>query len=108
MKQVNPDFGQDEGISCLCMMATPYTKGRYDIYGSRGPFVDTHDGQTLHRLPPGSDQLLDAGILHNTAGIGIRARDSLNDTQQSRSLSEEDRSAVRLFNSGLSNRPRPG
>ena len=88
------------------MMATPYSKGRDDLYGSRGPFVDSHDGQTIHRLPPGSDQLLEAGILHNTGGI--RARDGLNDTQMSRSLTEEDRTAVRLFNSGLPDRPRPG
>ena len=40
------------------MMATPYTKGDIDIFGSRGPFVDTHDGLSYHRLPPGSDHLV--------------------------------------------------
>ena len=101
-------FCKGEGISCLCMRATPYMKGDIDIFGSRGgPFVDTHDGLSIHRLPPGSDQLLEAGVLHNT---GIRGRDSLNDTDtpQSRSLPEEDRTTVRLFNSGLPDRPRPG
>ena len=94
----------------MCMMGTPLqelTNTGGDIYGSRAPLVDTYDGLSLHRLPPGSDQLLEAGVLHNT---GIRARDSLHDqvTQQSRILSSNDQEAVRLFNSGLSDRPRPG
>ena len=85
----------------MCMKGTPLqqlTNTGGDIYGSRAPLVDSHDGQTLHRLPPGSDQLLEAGILHNTG-----SRD-----QQARILSHQGQEAVRLFNSGLSDRPRPG
>ena len=101
-------YHQGEGVACLCMMGTPLqqlTNSGGDIYGSRAPLVDTHDGQTLHRLPPGSDQLLQTGVLHNT---GLRARDELSDqfTQQSRILSNNE--AVRLFSSGLPDRPRPG
>ena len=84
-------------------MATPYTKGDIDIFGSRGPFVDTHDGLSYHRLPPGSDQLLDAGVLHNT---GFRGREGLNDSDMSDI--PQSRTAVRLFNTGLPDRPRPG
>ena len=92
---------QGEGVACLCMMGTPLhqlTNSGGDIYGSRAPLVDTHDGQTLHRLPPGSDQLLQTGVLHNT---GLRASND----QQSRILTSQGQEAVRLFNTGLSDRP---
>ena len=103
------------------MKGTPYTKGSGDIFGSRFPVVDTHDGIAVHRLPPGSDQLLDSGVLHNTR---FGARDSLTHTasqEQERTDTasqeqertdigslEQERSAVRLFNSGLPDRPQSG
>ena len=84
------------------MKGTPYTKGAGDIFGSRFPVVDTHDGIAVHRLPPGSDQLLEAGVLHSP--------DSLTHTssQQSRVMTEQERTAVRRFNSGLPDRPKSG
>ena len=91
-------YPQGEGVACLCMMGTPLqqlTNSGGDIYGSRAPLVDTHDGQTLHRLPPGSDQLLQTGVLHNTG----------RNDQQSRILTSQGQEAVRLFNTGLSDRP---